>query len=212
MSFHVFAFGSLMFDPEHADALERSEPAVLEGHSRAFNKASVPRACPPGQLGWPELDVPSFFDRGRPVSLALGTRPGGAMRGRLLRYPAALAEQVTRTLHRREGVYPGRARNHWSYVPATLPVTREDGSRVDALVYLSNPEGDWHADGLDVPTTVRVLVRATPRQRQPRALGVWYLVETWLTLRRGGVEDAHLDALIDELRQHHGPWLDVLPG
>lgn len=207
---HVFAFGSLMFDPELPDRVRAVRPARLVGHQRAFNKASVPRACRAHEVAWATLHVPGGFVRdGRPVSLALGTRPGGEMRGRVLRYDRADAPAVLAALDRREGVFADRPASSQSYLPAQLPVETPDGT-VEARVYLSNPGGDWHADDLDLRQTIAVLLRATPRRRPPRAKGVWYLLETWETLQQAGIVDAHIEALVDTLRRSDGPWLAAL--
>ena len=45
-SFRVFAYGSLLFEPEASESLLETSPAILAGYRRTFNKISLRRATP----------------------------------------------------------------------------------------------------------------------------------------------------------------------
>lgn len=197
--FYVFAYGSLIFSPEHPELLVSGTIAVLDGHRRAFNKRSGPRACRRMERGYPELEarVPEAFRE--PHSLALGTEPGGHMAGVLQAYPIHAQPRVLASLDAREGVWRDRAPDTWSYLPTRVRVSCRDGRTVEALTYLSNPSGSWHAGGLDAVNIARILLHATPTTRGPRALGAEYLLETVAALRALGIADPHLEDLAGHL-------------
>ena len=103
-----------MWRPDFAH--EEVQGAHLMGYHRAFCILSA------HYRGTPE----------RP-GLVLGLDRGGSCRGRAFRVAAAQAPEVMRRLHAREMVTG-------VYQPRFVPVTLEDGRRVDAWTFLARPD------------------------------------------------------------------------
>ncbi len=192
----VFAYGSLMYEPECPELVAGMQTAVLPGFRRWFNKRSVPRGCADDEaLVGPGL--PGWVDGGRRVSLALGTRVGGAMHGRVVTWRGSAPElaRVLAALDRREGV-SGDAGD--GYLRRRLPV-EVAGREEEVVTYLTNLGGPLHAE-LEAEGAAEVLVRATPREVGGRARGADYLAGAWRVLREVGVEDVALAGLVEVVR------------
>jgi len=71
----------------------------------------------------------------------------------------------------------------------------------EALCYVSNPDGAFHTDGLDLETTASILLYATPHQRGKRACGVHYVKEVADWLRLAGHHDVYLTNVLEEVQR-----------
>ncbi|MEZ4235493.1 MAG: gamma-glutamylcyclotransferase [Myxococcota bacterium] len=180
----VFAYGSLMYEPERPDALRSVRPARLPGLVRRFNKRSRARGCARHLAAEPR-DVEGFVDGAHRVSLALGTVPGAGLDGLLLAYAPDAADDVLARLAAREG--PGYRRSE--------VVVEVDGAACAAVTWLTDPDSGLVVE-LDLAAQARVLAAATPRQRGERALGADYLHGVQRALGAHGLRDPYVDALV----------------
>lgn len=208
---HVFAYGSLVDEPELPDDLLDARPSRLTDHVRRMDKTSAPRGCT-DEEAWlpPDPSMARWSHRGRRLSLALGVvaHPGGHVDGMLLTYPATVRERLVDRLDRREGFVPGRATEEQGYLRAEVGVTVADEA-VTALTYLSNPGGRWDAArwGLtwtrdDAATAAaRVLLYATPRSPEGPARGFRYLWNLRRCLARHGIRDPMVEEVLDEVQR-----------
>ena len=92
-TFFVFAYGSLIFDPELPHELINTAPAVLRGWKRSFNKVSHSRKCPANEsFAAFEPQDPRLFRDGCYVSIVLGTSADAdaEVHGLALEYPIAV--------------------------------------------------------------------------------------------------------------------------
>lgn len=196
MTVAVFAFGSLMYEPEWPEILVRSEPARLPGYRRAFNKRSFARGCDHHEQRWRDLPVPAEFVEGpRRLSLALGTEPDpdACIEGVLLHYPREHEGELLDRLDDREGYAPDREIDG-GYLRRELPVDTATGP-VAAIVYLTNRESDLYTGDLPARSVVRILQHATPVAGR-RARGLHYLVGVHRALSESGRSDPYLDTLV----------------
>ncbi len=183
----VFAYGSLMYEPELPDAVLERFPARLSGHHRRFSKRARSRGCP-ADVAPAVPAVPGFVEHGFRFSLVLGTEPGGQIDGLALRYDPAHADAALARIERREGA---------AYLRTALPIRAADGRIVEAWVWLSNPDSALLVD-LDVAQQAAVLRAATPtRDVDGRARGAGYLRGVARVLDQLGTPDPRIDALID---------------
>ncbi|BAE53254.1 gamma-glutamylcyclotransferase [Paramagnetospirillum magneticum] len=123
----VFAYGSLMWNPEFRH--EEARTARLSGYHRA-------------------LCILSHQWRGTPErpGLVMGLDRGGSCRGRAFRVAAPEVPEVMAQIYRREmptGVY----------APRFVPVTLDDGRRVEAWAFIARRDHPQY------------LAHATPEQR-----------------------------------------------
>jgi cation transport regulator ChaC len=207
----VFAYGSLMAEPEWPEVLIRSEPASLPGYRRAFNKRSWARGCNTDNQRWPGLEISgTFFDGDRCLSLSMGTEPnpGGALEGAVLYYPSWCAERVRARMDLREGYYPNRPEES-GYEPTEVTLALREGA-CNALVYLTNPDSQWYQGTLSLEETAQLLLHATPL-RSRRARGIDYLLSVRKALAEDGRADPYLEDLARTLRGMDGPWQSWIP-
>lgn len=191
----VFAYGSLMYEPELSHAVLERRPARLEGHSRRFNKRARSRGCPL-HVAPPVPAVPGFVDGALRLSLVLGTTRGGHMDGMVLRYDPAHATEALARIERREGA---------AYLRTEVEVLSADGEALLAQVWLSNPRSPLLVD-LDLTEQAEVLRAATPiRDVDGRARGAAYLFGVQRALARLQTPDPGIDALVDAVRRPAGP-------
>lgn len=189
----LFGYGSLMYEPERSDALIERVPARLPGWRRAFNKRSVVRGCPRALARHGPLD--GFLEDDTQVSLVLGLEPGDGLDGMVLRYPAAIADDLLARMHAREGWAPDRPERENSYVPRHLTVQTRSGP-VRALAWVTNPASRRYV-ALALEQQARVLRHATPvRSPDGRARGADYLRGVGRALDAVGVRDPYVDDLI----------------
>ena len=187
----LFAYGSLLFEPERPDALLERIPATWRGVRRAFNKTSTGRGCAVDATRVSAL--PAFEAKGRRLSLVLGTEPGDRIEGFVLRYGAAHAADVLDRVNAREGFVPGRAPAHNDYLPATVSVTLRGGQTVSATAWKSNPSCGAYVGVLPIQTVASVLRAASPDTPGDRAQGTAYLEGVRRALKASGRRDDHLD-------------------
>lgn len=128
--FRVFAYGTLMSEPEHEDIVTNSWKGHINSISRSFNIMS-----------------------GSHNHLVIGTKPGGSMQGLVLEYPVEALDKVLKTLDKREGYKYGRPSEENTYLRTVMRAYSEKYPHgVLCLVYISNEEskkytGEWdHKD------------------------------------------------------------------
>lgn len=129
---HVFAYGSLMWDPGFAYAGRRL--GLLRGYHRAF--------C-----------ILSHHYRGTPENpgLVLGLDRGGSCRGFVYAVAPERAEEVKAYLWERE------IGNDGVYVERYLPVRLADGSTVTALTYVADRVHPQYAGRLAPEAAARLI-------------------------------------------------------
>ena len=197
----VFGFGSLMYEPEHPEALIDAIPAWWPGWRRAFNKRSHARGCDESERRWPDLPVrPDFRTGTRVLSLALGTEPDPArtLEARVLRYRPEAADDVLAALDAREG-YDAED-PHSGYLRDRVTVRTAAGT-LEAVVYRTNPHSALYVGDLPPAEAAAILLAATPSTGR-RARGVDYLVQAVATLAEIGLHDPDLDVLLATARAH----------
>ena len=117
----VFAYGSLMYEPELSDLICNQEVCHVNGYRRAFNTHSKSRK-----------------------HSVLGTVPGGTMQGILLEYPIENAEKVIKALDKRLE-YDEKSPSKSLYLREMTRAYSHDRSQgVPCLIYVTNEEHDSH--------------------------------------------------------------------
>ena len=164
----VFAYGSLMWDPGFKP--EETRPARLAGWHRAF--------C-----------IKSEHYRGTPKvpGLILGLLPGGACRGLAHRLPEGDYDAIRHYLWDREILNDG------VYFETARPLTLDDGSIVEALLYLANREHPSYLGKLPLEEAA-ALVRQGVGVRG-RCLD--YVANTVSHLDALGLRESHLHELLE---------------
>lgn len=165
----VFGYGSLMWRPGFAFAERR--PAVLKGRRRAFCIHSVHHRGTPERTG-----------------LVLGLAPGGSVRGVAYRVAGANWPEVYAYLLERE--QPTE-----TYYEAWRTVVLEDGRRLDALVFLSNPRHPQWAGILPLAEQARRIAGASGLSGR----NADYLADLVAHLRLLGVRDPSMETLLTEV-------------
>jgi cation transport regulator ChaC len=119
--FRVFAYGTLMHDPEYPDLITNSWKGHVNSVSRSFN-------------------VMSEKKHGHVV---LGTKPGGVMQGVVLEYPVASLDKVVKALDKREGYEHGRDNKENTYIRTIMRAYSQDYPHgVLCVTYLTNEESE----------------------------------------------------------------------
>ncbi|MBX2803758.1 MAG: gamma-glutamylcyclotransferase [Myxococcales bacterium] len=180
----VFAYGSLISEPELPQHVQRRVVARLDGWHRTFNTRSESRGCPAAARPR-RAAVPGFEIGGDRRSLVLGTAPGGHIDGMLLTYPGAVRAELLARLQRREG--PGYRHTQVQVTAGDLPCT--------AHAWLTAPDSQRRVD-LPLEAQAAILAAATPvRDVDGRARGANYLFDVVEALAAVGVEDPELQRL-----------------
>jgi glutathione-specific gamma-glutamylcyclotransferase len=161
----IFAYGSLMWDPDFPRA--EAEPALLSGYHRSF--------C-----------LYSYDYRGTPVrpGLTLGLDRGGACRGIALRLPSKTLAAQLDSLWAREMTAPR------VYDMRLLPVRTACGSRKAFAFTVRRDHADY-AGRLSPEAAARIIAAATGRRGACRD----YLADTVSHLAGLGIADASLQRL-----------------
>lgn len=162
----VFGYGSLMWRPGF-EAEER-RPATLNGRHRAFCIHSVHHRGTPERSG-----------------LVLGLAPGGSVRGAAYRVGEALWPAVYAYLRERE--QPTE-----TYYEAWRTVRLDDGRRVAALVFLSDPRHPQWAGLTPLDDQARRIAGASGLSGR----NIDYLRDLVEHLRALGVRDAGMEVLL----------------
>ena len=206
---HVFAYGSLIDEPEWPDRIRAIRPARWPDHHRRLNLRSAWRGCPVEHAAFPHLVDPEF-DRGEVRdSLVYGTAPapGATLHGALVTWTEPDGSTLA-ALDRREGFDPKD--------PAGSPYLRRQttvhtpAGPAEAFVYITNPEHP-RAVELSVERVVRILLAATPRTPpapDDRPRGAQYALPVLSWMRRHGLSDPHLDVLEEAIQDTIGPLSD----
>lgn len=164
--FWVFAYGSLMWNPEfpHVDA----HLARLHGFHRA-------------------LCLWSFDYRGTPErpGLVLGLDYGGSCLGKAYRIHGRDREAVVRYLDKRET-------SNGEYNARWLPVRLTDGKAVTALAYVVNPGNRWYAGKLGLHRTVELVLQG----HGDRGACLDYVRNTVAHLKELGIRDRALETIL----------------
>jgi cation transport protein ChaC len=121
--------------------------------------------------------------------LALDADAGGSCAGVAYHVPAASAAATLAYLRERELV-------SYAYDEARVALDLDDGRRVEALAYVSNPAHPQYAGGLSLEDQAEVIARA----RGPRGPNADYLLNTVESLTALGLRDADLLRLADLVR------------
>ena len=188
--FVVFAYGSLMYEPELPGALVDRIPARLGGVHRWFNKRSHTRGCPPDYAP-DRAAVADFHEDGHRVSLVLGTRNGGHIDGMALMYPEAAQAELMQRLRVREGD---------GYTPRAVTVAARE-REWPAVAWLTDPRSARVVD-VDLAMQAEVLLAATPRTDvDGRARGANYLFGVLRSLAALDVWDPRMEALGELVRR-----------
>jgi len=212
-TFRVFAYGSLLFEPECPAHLRETFRAVLPGFRRAFNKISLRRAtnCTESFNAF-ALPGDPFQREGKNLSLALGTESavGETIVGGLQVYPTGHQPEVQQALDQREGFSADRPSSQNGYLRSEVIVRREQQS-LRAITYLTNPDEAcvWTiGPQVDVFLRAKVLINATPIEvSSGLARGLDYLQKTRKELASIGERDPALEELVRAVHRFDGPWL-----
>lgn len=211
-TFRLFAYGSLLFEPELAEHLVETATAELPGYCRAFNKLSLRRAtaCEESFDAF-DLSGEEYRRDGKNLSLALGTEfsPGNVIVGGLQVYPDHVSQELQPKLDRREGFSDGRPSRQNGYLRSNVEL-RCGTEVVPAITYLTNPDEAcvWTiGPEVDVFLRAKILINATPMAASSGlARGLDYLQKTREELASIGARDLALEELADAVHSFDGPW------
>ena len=162
----VFGYGSLMWRPGFR--FSAREHGRLDRFHRAFCIYSVHHRGTPERPG-----------------LVLGLASGGSVRGSA--YQVAEADWPATYAYLLEREQPSE-----TYLEAMAPVQLEDGRRVDALVFLSDPAHPQWAGVLDTAHQAELIAHACGLS----GCNIDYLRDLVAHLREGGEADEGLEALL----------------
>ncbi|MDM7464125.1 MAG: gamma-glutamylcyclotransferase [Tepidimonas taiwanensis] len=172
MDVWIFAYGSLMWNPEFPVA--ESVVARLDGWRRSFCLRSVEHRG--------TREVPGLV-------LGLDADPGAHCMGLALRLPAEGGDQIVAAVRARELVTD-------AYLEERLPLALADGRRITALAYVMRRDHWQYAGGLAPDEQAGIIAGA----RGGRGPNADYLFNTALHLAQLGLADAEMEALADRVR------------
>jgi len=167
--FWVFAYGSLMWNPEFPH--QEVRPARLLGYHRAF--------C---------IYSNQYRGTSERPGLVLGLDRGGSCLGRAYKVMAADGAEAASILDEREML--GRV-----YDPRWLEVRFADGSRAQAYAYVVDRRHPQYAGRLALGTLTELITHAAGE----RGSNVDYLVNTVRHLDDLGIVDSALHELLDSV-------------
>lgn len=172
MSLWVFAYGSLVWNPEFTPA-ERSL-ATLNGYRRSFCMSSIHHRGSETEPG---------------LVLALEEAAERACRGMALAIPAEGEATILAALRERELVSS-------AYREEVLPLALDDGREVEALAYVVDRAHPQYLRDLTLETQAEIIARAIGGKGPNRE----YLWQTAAHLAELGIGDAELDQLSEMVR------------
>jgi cation transport protein ChaC len=169
----VFGYGSLIWDPGFRAAEARL--ARLPGWHRSFCMWSVHYRGTAEEPG---------------LVLALDEDDAAACHGVAFRVSEGEEAEVIGALRAREMI-------SYAYLERTLPVTLDDGTRVEAVTYVINRAHAQYAGALTLAEQAAIIARAAGVRGPNRD----YLEATVAHLAALGIADADLAALASRVRQ-----------
>lgn len=197
----VFSYGSLVEEPSCPDRVRSVELAWASDWSRSFHLTSTYRGCSASAARYPLIVEPSLTDGVFRRSLVLGARPdpGARIAGAVVTWEDPDGE-VLREIDRREGVDP-RYPTAGPYLRTTCRV-QVLGRSLEVLTYASNPHHPRFVE-LSLEQQARALLHATPAVPD-RDRGALYLLPLVGYLRRHGIDDPYLEALVRHMEAEVG--------
>lgn len=169
----IFGYGSLIWNPGFRPV--EIIRASLDGYRRSFCLRSIQHRGTSARPG---------------LVLGLDHDPDASCTGLAMRIAAADHDEVLAYLRARELVTD-------AYREAVLPLTLEDGRRVEALTYVMRRD-HWQYAGNLPPEEQALAIAAAVGARGPNAD---YLFNTAEHLARIGLADPQLDHLADRVRK-----------
>lgn len=175
--FRVFAYGTLMSDPEHEDLITNRWKGHINSISRSFNIMSEEKYG----------------------HLILGTKPGGTMQGVVLEYPVEYLEKVLDTLDKREGYKHGRPNEENTYIRRVMRAYSEKYPYgVLCVVYLTNEENKKYTGEWDYQELLKELSKKHEDNRV-----VKYLRNIRNALINETCDDAYVTKIREDLIAHY---------
>lgn len=171
MTLWVFGYGSLLWNPGFPVAEQRH--ARLADYSRSFCMRSIHHRGTPEQPG---------------LVLALDAHPGSVCEGLALRAEPGTEDATLSYLRERELVSS-------AYLERILPVDLTDGSRVQAVAYVIDPDHEQYCT-LTLDQQATIIARA----HGGRGPNPDYLYNTARHLSELGIPDPELDWLVERVR------------
>jgi len=168
----VFGYGSLLWDPGFAWTSRRL--ARLEGFQRSFCMRSIHHRGTPEDPG---------------LVLALDAAPGAVCHGVAFEIAPEIAEETMEYLRARELISA-------AYLECVRPVVLDDGSRVEALVYIIDGAHWQYCGNLPLAEQATIIARA----RGGRGANRDYLFQTTAHLAEVGLADPDLEWLSTRVR------------
>ena len=170
----VFGYGSLMWDDWEKDFEgTRVDGAALVNYHRSFNKKSTER------WGTPKAPGPT---------LGLEPKQGERCVGTAFDIPGKHRDAVLAALAVREGK---------SFTLAPLEVALPDGTSVTALVPVNDRTKRTYAGTLSLDARVALAMKATGTG----GACVSYIQNIGSKLKELGIEDAHIEAFLAEMKK-----------
>lgn len=173
MSMWVFAYGSLVWNPEFTPA-DRVR-ATLTGYRRTFCMSSIHHRGSEAEPG---------------LVLALDPTAGAACKGMALQIPTDGEAAILAMLRDRELVSS-------AYREEIVPLDLEDGRRVEALAYVVDTSHRQYCGGLSLEEQAEIIARAHGGKGPNRD----YLWNTAAHLDELGIGDRELDQLSVMVRE-----------
>jgi len=167
----VFGYGSLLWNPGFPVA--QSRQAVLEGYARSFCMRSIHHRGTEDNPG---------------LVLALDEHPDARCTGIALGVEAGQEDETLAYLRERELISS-------AYLEKMLMVTLEDGTRVEAVTYVIDPDHVQYC-ALDLEEQAQIIARAVGG----RGPNTQYLFNTTDHLTEIGLRDPDLDWLAHRVR------------
>lgn len=169
--FRVFAYGTLMSDPEYADLVSHSWKGHINSISRSFN-------------------VMSEKKHGH---LVLGTKPGGSIQGLVLEYPVENLEKVLKAMDKREGYKHGRPNEENIYIRTVMRCYSEKNPYgLLCVVYLTNEEFKGYKGEYDYQELLKELAKEYEDDR---------VIKYLRTLRNALINETCDDNYITKIRE-----------
>lgn len=175
--FRVFAYGTLMFDPEFPDLICNKWKGHINSLSRSFN----------------------HFSSIRHNHLVVGTKPGGSMQGVVYEYPIEHFDKVLKAMDSREGFKEDEDRSKSSFLRSIMRAySPSHPYGVLCLVYISNEEHENYTGEWDYPELLKELAK----DYEDDAM-VKYLRSLRNALINETCDDRYITKIREDLVKHH---------